>query len=266
MKQKTPFITTLLGAAALALFTMCGNSAPSQEQQQAEEPAAETQTPEMNTLTEAEKAEGWELLFDGNSLENWRKYGGESIGSSWKVQDGAIYLDAQKDPKGGWQTPDGGDITTDGVYGDFELQLEWKIDSCGNSGVIYRAVESDKYNYAWQTGPEMQVLDNACHPDAKIVKHRAGDFYDVVSSRPENVKPAGEWNSIRIIAKGNHVEHWQNGEKVVEVEMGTDEWKKLLKNSKWKDHPDFSTAKEGHIVLQDHGNKVWFRNIKIKKL
>ncbi len=266
MKQKMSFILALLSVVTLTTFVMCANKTKQSEAASTEAPAPETADTAMNTLTETEQAEGWELLFDGKTLNGWRKYGAQTIGVSWKVDDGAIYLDAQQDPKGGWQAADGGDITTDGVYGDFELRLEWKIDSCGNSGIIYRSVESDKYQYAWQTGPEMQVLDNACHPDAKILKHRAGDLYDVVSCSQETVKPAGEWNEVRLVAQGNHVEHWLNGVKVVDVEMGNDAWKKLLKQSKWKEHPDFSTAKEGHIVLQDHGNKVWYRNIKIKRL
>ncbi|MDX1943470.1 MAG: DUF1080 domain-containing protein [Saprospiraceae bacterium] len=220
----------------------------------------------MNMLTNAEKRDGWVLLFDGKTLDGWRSYKKQTVGSDWKVQDGAIVLDVQKDANGKRIPDNGGDITAGGEFTDFELKLDWKIDKCGNSGIIYRSVEANKYNYPWQTGPEMQIVDNDCHPDAKIEKHRAGDFYDVVKSSKENVKPALEWNSIRIVAKGNHVEQWQNGEKVVDVQMGTEEWKALLKNSKWKDHPDFSLSPKGLIVLQDHGDRVWFRNIKVKKL
>lgn len=221
---------------------------------------------EMNMLTAAEKRDGWILLFDGKTLDGWRSYKKQTVGSDWKVQEGTIVLEQQKDASGKRIPGNGGDITAGGEFADFELKLDWKIDNCGNSGIIYRAIEAEKYNYPWQTGPEMQIVDNACHPDAKIEKHRAGDFYDVVKSSKENVKPALEWNSIRIVAKGNHIEQWQNGEKVIDVQMGTEEWKALLKASKWKDYPDFSLAPKGLIVLQDHGDRVWFRNIKIKKL
>ncbi len=259
MKQTIHILSVL---ALLATFTGCGQKAgPEQTTED-----ATIQEPALNTLTGEEQEAGWELLFDGTTLNGWRNFGKQGIGSSWKVQDDAIYLDAQKDPNGGWQAADGGDITTDGVYADFELQIEWKIAPCGNSGIIYRSVESDKYQYAWQTGPEMQVLDNECHPDAKIEKHRAGDLYDLVAVSEETVKPVGEWNAVRLVVQGSRVEHWLNGVKVVDIEMGTDQWRKMLANSKWKDFPDFSTAREGHIVLQDHGDPVWFRNIKIRRI
>ncbi|MBK7871673.1 MAG: DUF1080 domain-containing protein [Saprospiraceae bacterium] len=230
-------------------------------------PGFKTQAPNLqaNTLSEIEQKEGFKLLFDGNSLNGWRNFNKKTIGSSWVVQNGTILLDAKKDPSGNWQSADGGDITTDKEYGDFDLRLEWRIDPCGNSGVIYRAVESSKYEHAWHTGPEMQIQDDACHPDGKTEKHQVGDIYDMISSKYTNAKPAGQWNEIRIVAKGNKIEQWQNGRKIVEAEVGSKEWNQLLSQSKWTAYPDFGKAKKGHIVLQDHGNRVWFRNIRIKE-
>jgi cytochrome c len=221
---------------------------------------------QQNTLSAAEQKEGFKLLFDGKSLNGWRNFNKKTIGKSWTVQGGTILLDAKKDPTGNWQSADGGDITTNEEYADFDLRLEWKIDPCGNSGIIYRATESSKYEHAWHTGPEMQIQDDACHPDGKTEKHQTGDLYDVLGAKYTVSKPAGDWNTVRIVAKGNRIEQWQNGRKIIDTELGTAEWKKLVSESKWKDYPDFGKPRKGHIVLQDHGNRVWFRNIRIKTL
>ncbi|MEL6986995.1 MAG: family 16 glycoside hydrolase, partial [Bacteroidota bacterium] len=219
-----------------------------------------------NTLTPTEAAEGWELLFDGKTTNGWRNFRKQSIGSSWVVKDGAISLASIKKEDGAWQAKDGGDIITDKPYENFELNLEWKISNCGNSGIIYSVVESDEYDYVWQTGPEMQILDNTCHPDTRYPTHRAGDLYDMIECKYVTVKPAGQWNQIRLIKKDGHVEHWQNGVKVVEFDMYNDQWNKMIANSKFKDMKGFGLAKSGHISLQDHGDPVSFRNIKIKRL
>jgi len=212
-----------------------------------------------NSLTSEEKKEGWKLLFDGKSTKGWRNFKSKKIGAAWKVQDGALLLDNTM--KG-----QGGDIITQQEFENFELSLEWKIDSCGNSGIMFNVVEDEKYPTVWVTGPELQVLDNECHPDAKIEKHRAGDLYDLIKSNRETVKPAGEWNHARIVSKNGSYEFWLNGNKAVEFTMHTPEWNSLVANSKFKDMPDFGKARKGHISLQDHGDRVWFRNIKIREL
>jgi cytochrome c len=226
-----------------------------------------------NVLTDREKAEGWQLLFNGQNLEGWHNYGKTTIGKSWIIADNAIHLDARPNPDGGWQAADAGDILTAEEYEDFELELDWKIGPCGNSGIIYHVKEDPaKYDYVWKTGPEMQVLDNSCHPDARIQKHRAGDLYDLVECKYVTVKPAGEWNHIRLVSKNGRVEHWLNYRKVVEIQMlengkPTAEWLKLIAASKFPGlpAPDFGLSTRGKISLQDHGDPVWYKNIKIRK-
>ena len=219
-----------------------------------------------NSLTPIEKKQGWELLFDGEKIEHFRNFRKKTIGSSWIVDDGAIHLNAQPRNDGSWQVKDGGDIITDKAYENFDLKLEWKIGNCGNSGVIFNSVEDDKYDHVWQTGPEMQILDNTCHPDTKYETHRAGDLYDMISTKYITVNPAGQWNQVRIVSDKGKVKFYQNGYEVVSFEMHNEKWLDMIKNSKFVDMPDFGLAKKGHIALQDHGDKVWFRNIKIREL
>jgi cytochrome c len=216
-----------------------------------------------NALTAKEKKDGWKLLFDGMTMKGWRNFNSAKIGSAWKVQDGLLYLDASL--KNG-KRENGGDIITEKEYENYELNLEWKIEPCGNSGIIFNVVDDPKYEHTYTTGPEMQILDNTCHPDGKIIKHRAGNLYDLVESKTESVRPAGEWNQVRILSNKGHLELWLNAVKQVDIEMFTPEWEALIKTSKFKSMPDFGKAKKGHIALQDHGNQVWFRNIKIKEL
>ncbi len=219
-----------------------------------------------NTLSAEEKKGGWQLLFDGKTLNGWRNFGKKTIGKDWRIDDNALHLFVAAKGENGWQSREGGDIITNDEYENYELQLEWKISPCGNSGIIYNVIESDKYQYVWQTGPEMQVLDNACHPDSKIHKHRAGDLYDLIPCSQETVKAAGEWNKARLVVNKGRVEHWLNGVKVVETQLWDDAWKKMVAASKFKEMAGFGTGRKGHIALQDHGDKVWFKNIKIKKL
>ncbi|MFK7903663.1 MAG: family 16 glycoside hydrolase, partial [Chitinophagales bacterium] len=219
-----------------------------------------------NTLSEAEKAAGWTLLFDGKSMDGWHNYGKETVGKSWKVKEGALMLETSIGEEGSRKVVDGGDILTDNQYENFELTLEWKIQACGNSGIFYNVVESSEYDAVWWTGPEMQVLDNVCHPDAKYPKHRAGDLYDLISCKYETVKPAGNWNQARIVSKNGKVEHWLNGRKLVDFEMFTPEWETMIAGSKFKGMSGFGMAKKGHIALQDHGDEVWYRNLKVREL
>jgi hypothetical protein len=214
-----------------------------------------------NTLSKKEKNDGWKLLFDGKTTTGWRNYNSNEIGSAWKVEDGALVLD-----KSVTQREERGDIITQDEFENFELTIDWKIDSCGNSGIMFNVVEDPKYNYVWLTGPELQVLDNNCHPDAKIEKHRAGDLYDLIKSNKETVKPAGQWNTARIVSNKGKYEFWLNGNKAVEFTMHDAKWDALVAASKFKSMADFGKATKGHLSLQDHGDKVWFKNIKIKEI
>lgn len=217
------------------------------------------------TVTSYSQNNGWISLFDGKTTTGWHKYGGRPAGSAWKVADGAIYLDTTS--KGTWQIKNGGDIVTDNEFENFDLKLEWKISKNGNSGIIFGIHEdSAKYKETWNTGLEMQVLDNDGHPDGKIHKHRAGDLYDLIACSKETVKPPGEWNQVEIKILKGKLDLFLNGENVVSTTMWDDNWNKLIAGSKFRSMPGFGTFKKGRIALQDHGNMIWFRNIMIKEL
>jgi hypothetical protein len=217
-----------------------------------------------NTLTSSEKKEGWQLLFDGATTEGWHSFNKNTVGKAWNVDNGSIHLDASN--KSNYQSQNGGDLVTNGSYENFDLKLEWKISKNGNSGVIFDIQEDPKYADTWLTGLEMQVLDNDGHPDGKIHKHRAGDLYDLIASSSEPVKAVGQWNQVEIKCNKGKLDLYMNGTNVVSTTLWDDNWWKLVQGSKFAKMPDFSKSKTGHIALQDHGNDVWFRNIKILKL
>jgi hypothetical protein len=257
----------LFAALALAGLTAC-QSNENKTKEETKKDSAQTTTPattESNkALTTTEQNEGWQLLFDGNSKKGWHVYNNKSDGSAWVVADGALHLDPKQSKD--FQTVGGGDIVTNDEYDNFDLKLEWKIADSGNSGILFYVKEDPKYEHTFHTGPEMQVLDNNGHPDAKIPKHRAGDLYDLISSSPETVKKAGEWNEVEVISNKGALEFHLNGPKVLSTTLWDDNWRKLIAGSKFKQWKDFGTFKKGRIALQDHGNKVWYRNVKIKKL
>ena len=205
---------------------------------------------------------GWKSLFDGKSKKGWHIYRGEATGESWQVEDGLLTFTPVNKP--GVKT--GGDLTTDEEYENYHLSVEWKISEGGNSGIIFGVKEDSMYKKSYLTGMEMQVLDNSKHPDAKITKHRAGDLYDLISCSKETVKPAGEWNHAEVIYNNNNLQLILNGETVVSTVVGDENWNKLVAGSKFKTMKGFGTFRKGRIVLQDHGDKVWYRDIKIKEL
>lgn len=206
-----------------------------------------------NTLTAAERAAGWRLLFDGKTTSGWRAYKGADMPAGWQVVDGALTRVAQA-----------ADIITTEKFRDFELSLDWNVEPGGNSGIFYRAIEGPQWIY--QGAPEYQILDDERHADGKAELTSAGSNYALHPVPRGVVKPAGEWNQSRIVVKGSHVEHWLNGRKVVEYELGSDDWKQRVANSKFAGWKDYGVAREGHIGLQEHGNRVAFRNIKVKPL
>ena len=214
--------------------------------------------------TQTKEQGEWTPLFDGKTFAGWSKYGGGAVGKAWKIENGELYLDAAN--KAGWQTGDGGDIVTAEEFENFHFKYEWKIAKNGNSGVIFLVHESPEYQYPWQTGPEMQVLDNAGHPDAKIISHRAGDLYDLIVSSQETVKPAGEWNQAEIRINKGKLDFFLNGVNIVSTQLFTPEWEALIAKSKFKSMPGFGKYKKGKISLQDHGDVVHYRNLMIKKL
>jgi cytochrome c len=210
-----------------------------------------------NSLTSEEESQGWKMLFDGKSRDGLRNFNQTSLNSKWIIDGEAIHMTA-----GG-----AGDmVVTDQVYENYEFYMEWKISTGGNSGIIFNTKEGEDYPYPWLTGPEMQILDNERHPDGQIFKHRAGDLYDLIPTKFVTANGPNEWNRVRIVMKDGHLQQWLNGYKVVETTLWNDQWNEMVKGSKFKEMPDFGTARSGHIVLQDHNDKVWFRNIKIKKL
>lgn len=243
---------------ALAVCFIACNDAGKKEEAKVE-PVADNNS----LLTEEEKKAGWQLLFDGSTTEHWHNYGGGAVGYAWKVADGSLYFDGEKKDT----LPQ--DIVTNDEFENFHLKLEWKADTNANSGImfyVHEAVGDTNYRRPYYTGPEMQVLDNAGHPDAKIIKHRAGDLYDLISCSKETVKPALEWNQAEIKSVNGKLDFYLNGENVVSTQMWDHNWTNMIANSKFKRWSGFGTFRKGRICLQDHGDKVWFRNIKIQKL
>ena len=220
-------------------------------------------TTQAAVLNQQEQNEGWKLLFDGQSTNGWHTYGKSTIGKAWKVVDGTLFFDGAVKKQ---NRNEGGDIVTSEEFENFHLKLDWKISPNGNSGIIFYVHEDPaKYPSPWQTGPEMQVLDNNGHPDAKIHTHRAGDLYDLIAAK-ENLRPVGEWNEVEIIANRGDLKFFMNGEQVLHTTMWDDNWRDMVAKSKFKSMPGFGTYKKGKIVLQDHDDNVWYRNIRIREL
>lgn len=226
-----------------------------------------------NQLTAAERATGWRLLFDGSSLTGWRGLGYDSVPRAhWRIVDGAIakISNAKVERQSDGQPAAGGDLMTVEVFRDFELAFEWRVTRGANSGVKYNVSEELSMKHASNhaaLGFEYQVLDDVLHPDNEIASHRTAALYDILEPRADKpLRPVGEWNSGRVVLRGNHGEHWLNGVKVLEFDLGTPRLDSLLGRSKYKPIPGFAERRRGHIVLQDHGDEVYFRSIRIREL
>ncbi len=214
-----------------------------------------------NSLSDDETNAGWRLLFDGKSTAGWRGYKSKTVPDSWKVESGSLLSRRQ-------QGASSGDIITTDQFDDFELLLQWKMTKGNNSGVIYRATE--QHDQVWQSGPEYQILDNAGHLDGLNPQASAGACYAVFPPAKDVTRPLGAWNQTRLLAQGKHVEHWLNGEKLLEYDIDSERWKAHVKTSKFfltaYGQGDWGQAERGHIGLQDYGGAVEFRNIKIRAL
>ena len=225
-----------------------------------------------NTLTQEEEDEGWMLLFDGESFEGWKNYGAETDDVEfWKIEDGVLEFTRDVSFLGMlWNhlnpfTPGAADLMTKRRFGDFELSIDWRISPGGNSGIFY-LVPDEESGLAWDRGLEMQVLDDAGHSDGQIELHRAGDLYDLQSLVRNAARPVGEWNTARIRVEGNHIEHWLNGQLIADIDRESPAWNQALAASKFAGTEQYGLARRGHITLQDHGDPVWYRNIKIREV
>jgi len=196
----------------------------------------------------------WRVVFDGTSLDAWRGYKSDKVPSGWRIADGLLVKDASV-----------GDIITKDEFGDFELELEWKIGEAGNSGIFYRGTE--EYDHVYWSAPEYQLLDDIKATDNKTRLTCTGAVYALYPSPAGHLKPVGEWNRTRIIAKGSHVEHWLNGVMLLEYELWSTDWEARVKSSKFAVYPNFGRAKKGHIALQgDHSGTLAFRNIRLREI
>ena len=198
----------------------------------------------------------WKVLFDGKSTDAWRGFRQDSFpNQTWKVEGGTLRTIVGSESR---------DIITREKYRDFELELEWRIAPGGNSGIIY--LVSEDFQQTYQTGPEMQVLDDTKHPDGKDPKTSAGALFALMAPVNKVLEPVGSWNKVRIIVHNGHVEHWLNGRKVLNYELGSDQLKSLIAASKFKAFPRFAQNREGYVALQNHGDEVWYRKIRIRSL
>jgi hypothetical protein len=250
-------ILTIAGIFMLGLLLSCSGRK-----------STSTDSEDLPQEAQMEQASEWISLFDGETLEGWKRYHADEIGPLWSVEDGAIKCDGKGHGEG---SPEfGGSLITLESFGNFELELEWKISEGGNSGILYHVVEKPEYSHAYVTGPEYQVRDDG-QPDGSpaSTKNLAGSNYDMYDAPPtKKLNPVGEWNSAKIVYQDGKVEHWLNGEKIVEFDESSEDFKERFEQSKWSsgEYPSWNTYKEGAIGLQDHGAAVWYRNIRIRRL
>ena len=249
-------LLTLIAVMFTLSFTNCNQKTPKVSSEKLTE--VKKATSQLNTLTADEKAAGWELLFNGKNLDGWKKYNDGEV-TGWSVKDGIVSNSGTGSEHGG-----GDIITKKQDYKDFELYLEWKVDSVSNSGIFYHAQEG--FDKIHETGIEYQLVDGLGWPGKIHADQHSGALYAMYAPQGNQEKEAGVWNVSRIIVKGAHVEHWLNGVKTVDCEMWSDDWNARKEKSKWKDISLWGVAKVGGIGLQDHGGLTQFRNFKIRRL
>lgn len=242
-----------LAALLLAVATACSSSGtPSTARTTGTlgAPGSPSATHAANA-PETVDADGWRPLFDGHSTAGWRGYRRPDVPAGWQVVDGALT-----------RVGEGTDLITIEQFTDFELELEWMIAPGGNSGVMFHVTED--HGAPWETGPEMQVLDNGVHKDGGDPFTSAGSNYALHPPESDETLPPGEWNEARLVVQGSHVEHWLNGDLLLEYELGSDDWLRRVSASKFAAMPDYGKRPRGHIVLQDHGDRVAYRNIRVR--
>ena len=260
---KTNLLPTLLLLLSV-FFTACQDStSTSSSTTPKTEPIEETPVSTLNTLSETEKTEGWKLLFDGKTTDQWRGYNHDRFpDKGWGVKDECLVVYHSGTEESGF----GGDIITRKSFEDFELKLEFLLADTANSGIFY-LVKEEADRPIWHNAAEYQVLDNATYATMGITKeHFTAANYDLHPAETDYSRPMGEWNEARITKKGAHVEHWLNGNLVIAYDLWTPEWETLVAESKFKDYPDYGRTKVAPIGLQDHGHMVKYRNIKIRSL
>src|SRR5690606_2990182 len=251
MKQ-IAFGGVVLVAATLAALPGCNSEAPQE---------AVAEEAEVSKAVAAADGE-WIELFNGRNLDGWRSYGGGEPNDAWVVEDGVLFLDVDADT----EETTGGDLITEDQYENFELELEWKLTEGGNSGIFYGVREIEGHEVAYETGIEMQILDDDRHVDGKVPETSAGACYALYGPTKDVVRPVGEFNKARLVVKDGHAEHWLNGQQIVEYEIGSEDWNRRVAESKFADWEHFAKYRKGHIGLQDHTDPVWFRNIRIRQL
>ena len=263
MKQ----VLYLLIAAFLVVFTSCNTASKKQAGGDAEEAVTEEALAD-NTLSEQEKAEGWMLLFDGETTDGWREFNETAFpDTGWYIEDGCLVCENSGMGEAGF----GGDIIYDKTFTNFHFKVDWMIEAGGNSGIFFLATEVPGEKI-WYNAPEYQILDNfSNHIDNTLGvdgNRRAGSLYDLIPPDPQNARGAMEWNTAEIVSYEGTIAYRMNGETTLEFHLWTDEWKEMIADSKFPDfNPDFAdVAKTGYIGLQDHGHAVWFKNIKIREL
>ena len=250
-------IFIVLAFSAIFLLSSCGNETDLASQLWAElDPSAAP-----NTLAAKEKNAGWQLLFDGQTPKGWHGYNMQGVPDVWRVEEGCWVVHGE----GGGEEQD---IITDGIYRDFAFTVEYKLSAGSNSGIIFQVKEDTLYTFPYETGPEIQLLDDSNRPPERRITgvQSHGANYAMYAAKAQPFNPTGEWNRLLLVVKGNHVTHWINGVELVSYEKYSDEWQTLRDSGKWVDFPDYGKFDEGHISLQNHGSQLWFRNIKIKQL